>query len=203
MSRRQSPPVPVPPAAARFVPRTRPFHKRYSVQTRQLVNVAAGRCTKPDDYVIVRYSGRIDKIARLAHDLMDDFEVVRRAYDCGEHMSGPIMKMRITVDKLRYEYTDFFRDSAWKIDDAVQERKNLSKAGYFDLEPLKDEILELPNQTPPDFDKITRMVQLQIESAETVLSHYRRTFPNARSIAESRHALIVQASPMRPADTAL
>ncbi|CAO4376001.1 unnamed protein product [Caenorhabditis nigoni] len=113
----------------------------------ELLDVPAGRRVPDpaDDHVLTKYNQQIKLIkvaANVLPELWDKITVNRKA---GIPITSAVMMFRLAMDTLSRHYLDFFRESSFKVDNRVQERKDTAKLGFFALRNLRNAVDQLNN----------------------------------------------------------
>ncbi|KAF1759860.1 hypothetical protein GCK72_016327 [Caenorhabditis remanei] len=151
---------------------------KVSPPLKQMMKAPAGRLyvAPTDEYVFLKYSKAASDICDALQKLVVTFNEMKARYEDGKPINNNMLVFRIDLEEVHRHYDTFLRESAYKVDQLVQYRKDMSCKGFTDLLFFKFSYEKMLDARPPQFDEVKEMIDKQILYSTDLLDHVVKSF---------------------------
>ncbi|EFO87336.1 hypothetical protein CRE_31415 [Caenorhabditis remanei] len=129
-----------------------------------------------DEYVFLKYSKAASDICDALQKLVVTFNEMKARYEDGKPINNNMLVFRIDLEEVHRHYDTFLRESAYKVDQLVQYRKDMGCKGFTDLLFFKFSYEKMLDARPPQFDEVKEMIDKQILYSTDLLDHVVKSF---------------------------
>uniref|UniRef100_A0A1I7TQ22 Uncharacterized protein n=1 Tax=Caenorhabditis tropicalis TaxID=1561998 RepID=A0A1I7TQ22_9PELO len=148
-----------------------------------IYSTPAGRIPilETDEYPFFTYNKSINFISATTTAVKADYAMLVKAHNGGQPIVNELMRCNMSNDALLKVYRDFFCNSAYRVDDQVQHRKDVAVIGESHVRAFKrnlDKISEEPLKHRFE-NGFAILVKMQT-SADELIAHFYASFAKPR-----------------------